>query len=372
MLRFLKLMGYETKRIFRNKLIFGMLLGFCVLLICSLFLVQSSTREYVVAVYTDGIENAEESDTIKIMNVRGQTKLVEVDSAEKGMDMLRRGDAIFFLRLSAALLDENGEGPVTATIYYDGSSYVINNIVDDIKDERDRRAYIALVDFLNEWGISVNSAYFRPVEFRQVAQKGNSEKTIFTHDQMAFGLEIAACVYLILLLGIAYSLARDRETQVSKNISYIPIGHNTYFLSKIVPFFILGMLEMLLICVLGAKLLGIAFQVNLFVVWALSSFFVMATIAFSLLCSMMKNQISSVFLGMMSLLIPLFVEILVVIPALPTYMRVILNFFPVTAFMRFFNGMVYNGLILWKNIFIFLGQTVGYYLLALFVIKKQS
>ncbi|HCU55940.1 MAG TPA: hypothetical protein DIC18_01235, partial [Clostridiales bacterium] len=78
MLRFLKLMGYETKRIFRNKLIFGMLLGFCVLLICSLFLVQSSTREYVVAVYTDGIENVEESDTIKIMNVRRQTKLVEV------------------------------------------------------------------------------------------------------------------------------------------------------------------------------------------------------------------------------------------------------------------------------------------------------
>ena len=133
----------------------------------------------------------------------------------------RRGDAIFFLSLSSALLDEHGDGPVTATIYYDGSSYVINNIVDDFKDERDRRAYIALVDFLDDWGISINSAYFRPVQFRQVAQKGNTEKTIFTHDQMAFGLEIAACVYLILLLGIAYSLARDRETQVSKNISYI-------------------------------------------------------------------------------------------------------------------------------------------------------
>lgn len=364
--RFLKLMGYETKRIFRNRVVFGMLLVFCVVLICSLYFVQAAADEYVVAVYSDGIEDITEQANFQIMEKKMATKTVYVDSEEQGIDLLKRGDAIFFIRFT-----KEEKGPASAVVYYDASNTVIGNIVDECKNIRDKYAYERLMDYLKEWGVKMKSTYFNSLEFRQIASQYGGEKK-FTYDQLAFGLEIAASISLILLLGLAYSLARDRETGVGKNVSYIPIGHNTYFLSKVVPFFLLGMLEMLLLCGLGSLLLRISFQINLFLVWALSAFFVMATISLGLLFSMMKNQISSVFFGILAVLLPIFIEILVVVPALPTALRVLINILPVTPYLRLFNGMVYNGIILWWTVPVLFAQAVVYYLAALFVIKKQS
>jgi len=359
MVRFLKIMGYEAKRILRNKVIFVMLLAFAVVMIVLLFFVQSANMDYRVAVYTDGLESPMEEDAISIIQL--PVSVVYVDTEEEGMKMLRMSESVFFIRFYKAEED----GITRATLYYDGSSYVSHRMMSDLKDQKLSRAYQGILDYLSEWGITMDRAYFERVDFRSISLD-------FTSQQLSFVMEIAACVSVILLLGIAYSLARDRETNVGKNVAYIPIGHNTYFLSKLVPYFILGMLETLLLCVLGAKMMGITFQVNIFLVWALSSVFVMATLSIGLLFSLMKNQISTVFLSMMSMLLPLFVEMLVVTSALPTFVRVLLNFLPVTPFMQLFTCMIYNGVITWWNIPILLAQAVGYYLIALFVIRKQT
>lgn len=361
MSRFLKLMGYEAKRIFRNRAIFVMLLAFAIVVIVMLFFVQSANMNYVLAVYSDGMDVADE-DGFVIVSDMLHAKVVYVDTEDRGLEMVKMSEATFFVRFERG----NGEDdPPKAIIYFDGSNRVASGLAGEFRDMKNKRAYSGLLDWLEEWGVTMDRAYFERVALRPVMEEYNRV-------QLSFALEIAAFVSLILMMGIAYSLARDRETGVAKNVAYIPIGYNTYFFSKLIPYFILGMLEMLLLCGLGAWLMNITFQINIGVVWLLSSVFVTATLALGLFFSMMRSQISTVFLGMISMLLPLFVEMLVVVSALPTFVRVLLNFLPVTPFIQLFNGMIYNGVLTWWNIPILAAQTVVYYLAALVVIKKQS
>ena len=360
MKRFLKLMGYETKRIFRNKVILVMLLAFSILIILLLFFVQSGKTNYKMAIYTDEIDDVSEKSAMIFMEKQVDAEIVRVDSVEEGIEKIKQHKATFFIRFQ-----QEEDGFITATLYYDESDRNIRGFANDYKKESDAEAFKAIVAFLEDWGIKLDLRYFQSMNFQSVG-------TPLTYSQMLFVEEIAASISVILMLGIAYSLARDRETNVNKIISYIPIGYNTYLLSKLLPYFILGMLESLVLYVIGASLLGITFQINLFLVWLLSSFFVMSTLSLGLLFSMMKSQISAVFLGLMTILFALFVNALVVLPAAPLYTQIFMGFFPVSVFSEFVSGMVYNGVIIWRDIPIFLAQTVGYYLLSLFILKKQS
>ena len=353
-------MGYEAKRIFRNKVIFVMLLVFAIVMIVLLFFVQSADMNYVAAVYNESLSEEQAQEMVTVIEEGIGARVVFVDSDEAGMDMAKRAQAVFYIRLEKGAKEKD---PPHATLYYDAANRMNWALARDLKDDRTKIAYDEVLEYLKSWGIKLNTAYFETVQIEPLTKK-------YTLLQMPFAEEIAACVCLILMLGIAYSFARDRETNVSKNVAYIPIGHHTYFMSKLIPYFILGMLEMLILCVIGSNLMKIGFETNLFLVWIISGVFVSAVLSLGLLFSTMRSQISTVFLGMMSMLLPLFVDMLVVTAALPTFVRVLLCCLPVTPFLALFNGMVYNGVILWQYIPILAAQSVVYYFAALLIVKR--
>jgi ABC-2 type transport system permease protein len=188
---------------------------------------------------------------------------------------------------------------------------------------------------------------------------------------MPFAIEVACCVGLVLMLGLAYSISRDNETQVSKNIAYLPVGVHKYLFSKIIPYFLLGMAQLALMFVLGSVFFNINFATNFFVVLMLSSLFILSILLLSSLFSMFKSQIAAVFVDMLVILLPVFVSTIVYVQACPVYIQAILDCFPITPYITFLNSMIFNGVVIWEYVFIFLVQIIVYYALTITILKRR-
>jgi ABC-2 type transport system permease protein len=353
---------YELIRVARNKVVFTMLLLFCTALLLVLSYVQMNTKSFPIAVYTDGVE-IKDANVMNVINENMDTsRITYVDSREEGLKLIRNNKVTFFI-----CLDKGSEkDEITAIFYYDQSNVVARSTASGLVDAKNKYAYDTISNFLLQYGISINESYFELISFEPASGKSISIR------QMPFAMEVATCVSLVLMLGLAYSLARDNETQVSKNISYLPIGINKYLLSKIFPYFLLGIFQLILMLVLGSICFGIKFEINIFAIVGLSLIFIISVLTLSSLISTSKSQIAAIFLDMLIILLPLFISTVVYVQACPMYIQVILNCLPMTPFIVFLNALIYNGVVLWRYVFIFIAQTIVYYFFAQLILKKRA
>ena len=118
-------------------------------------------------------------------------------------------------------------------------------------------------------------------------------------------------------------------------------------------------------------LFKIEFQTNILLVILLSSFFILAIIMLGLLFSLFKSQISTIFLDMLVVILPIFVSIVVYVQACPIYVQMLLYCIPITPFITFLNCMMFNGVILWWLVPVFALQIIVYYLVAVKLMKKR-
>lgn len=89
------------------------------------------------------------------------------------------------------------------------------------------------------------------------------------------------------------------------------------------------------------------------------------------LISTLKSQIAAIFIDMLVILIPIFISIVVYVQACPLYVQIILKCLPITPFITFLNSIMFNGIILWRYVFIFIVQIIGYYFLNLVILKRR-
>ena len=360
--QFFKLVGYETKRVMRNKVVFTMLLVFSIILLLVLSFVQVNTSSYPIAIFTDGV-NLEEAGVVQLIEENLATsKITYVDSKQEGLDMIKSNDACFFICLVAG---EEETDQTTAIFYYDQSNTIGRTVATELNNAKNEYTYETTNEFLSKYGITLNETYFDLIKFEPASDKEISIR------QMPFAVEVTCCASIILMMGLAYSLARDNETQVSKNIAYIPVGVNRYLLSKVVPYFVLGMIEMTAMYLLGMIFFKIHFQINILLVILLSSFFILSVIMLGLLFSLFKSQIATISLDMLVVILPIFVSIVVYVQACPMYIQILLYCIPITPFISFLNCMMFNGVVLWWNIPIFIAQIIIYYLIAVAIMKKR-
>lgn len=361
MTTFFKMMKYELKRVFRNKAVFVMLICFAVILFLGLSAVNVDTKSYPLAIYTDGVQ----LDEVQVMDLVEEHLQLErvtfVDSQEKGLDLIKRGKVCFFICLQAGEEIEN----TTATFYYDQTSTVGRTIKNKLSETKSQYAYDTLNSILDEYGVKLKENYFQLVSFAPASDREVNIK------QMPFAMEVAICVSIILTLGLAYSMSRDNETNVSKNLTYMPVGVNRYLLSKVVPYFLLGVAQLVVLFAMGGLLFKIDFETNVLIMIVLSSSFVLAAIGLSLIFSMFKSQIATIFLGMLTVVLPMFVMTMIYIQASPIIAQVLLHCFPVVPIVSIINAMMFNGVILWWQVGVLLIQSIVYYLIAMLILKRR-
>jgi len=360
--QFFNLVGYETKRVMHNKMVFTMLLIFSIALFLVLSFVQGNTASYPIAIFTNG-ENIEDVGVVQFIEDNLETSsIIYVDSKQEGIDMIKTNSVCFFVYLVSG---EEESDQTTAVFYYDQASAMGRAVATSLNDAKNQYTYETTNQFLSKYGITLNETYFDLISFEPAS---DHEVSI---QQMPFAVEVTCCVAIILMLGIAYSFARDNETQVSKNIAYIPVGINRYLLSKVVPYFVLGIAEITLMYLIGVIFFDIQFQINFIWVVLLSSIFILALIMLGLVFSLFKSQIATISLGMLVVILPIFASMVVYVQACPIYVQVLLYCVPITPFISFLNCMMFNGIVLWWNIPLFILQAVIYYLIALWIMKKR-
>ncbi len=359
--QFFKITKYEIFRVFSNKAVFSLLILFPILLMLVLsFITQTDTR-YPIAIYTDGqdIEQVKVVELIKENIAIGD--IIYVEDNQQGIDLVNNASACFFISLQQGI----GTDQTTATFYYDQSNTVASSIVGGLMQAKNQYAYDTLTEFLSNYGITINETYFQAIDF-----KATNAATIDIH-QLSYSAEMVVCIALILMLGLAYSVSRDNETQVSKNIAYIPIGKNRYLLSKTIPYMILGFAEIFVGFVIGSLLFKIDFQTSIAVMLPLTFICSLSILSLGLLFSLLKSQIATILLDMLAVLIPLFISLIVYAQALPIPFQIILDLLPFYPMITFLNCMIYNGVIIWAYIPLFIAQAVVYYIISLFIIKRR-
>jgi len=353
---FFTMIKLETKRVLRNKVVLIMLLLMTGIILALVSTASVDFANIPIAICRNGVN---EGDIIDITNeFMYSENLIEVNTLEEGIDKIKNKSVSLFVYIEIS-------GKVdTAEIYYDASDLAVIKLIENLQSKKDNFTYEKVKEMFDEYGITLNKDYFERLNFKNVNAITPGPL------QISFGYEVAACIAIIIMFGISYSLARDNETNISKMISYMPVGVHKYMLSKIVPYCLLGIFQTLICLVLGHLLFGIEFQVNIMLILLLSFAFIFACSALGFLFSMIKSQISAIFCETVSVIFPLFAMLTTVISGYPLIVQIILYCLPITPYSIMLNSMMFNNVILFNNFLFLLAQSILYYLVSYMIVRK--
>lgn len=349
---------YETIRVMRNKVILFTLLGFAIVLLSVMSLLQNDNYDIKACMFS----NDEDVDDLKVIDFLKQKidfdDVVTVDSKEEGKLLVLENKFHIFIYL------DNSHEPTTALLYYNNNDNAGLKIRDSLFNAKYKWAYNNIYYYLLELGFKPNNYYFNGIDFES-ANTGDVDSI-----QRMFGTMASSCIAIVIMFGLAYSVSRDKETNVSSNLNTLPISANLFLASKTVPYALLGVLELVAILLLGRFAFDIHYKANVFIIFAVSLIFVFAVIMLGLMFSMLRNQIAASLFSMMTILFPIFINVLGV-GTMSRFAQIIFNVLPITSFIPLFDGLIFNGVVIWEYVVILALQVFTYYSISLIILKKQ-
>ncbi len=356
---FFKTTKYEYIRVGRNKMLTVLLVSFAVIVLFFMSFVTIDKKSLIVAIHTDGLQVEEYEAMGALLKESKNTKFIYVDSEKEGKDLVIKQKAIICISF------QSEENPVRATLFYDSRTAFGRTVKNTLQDHNTDYMYETLVGEIKELGVTIKQSFFDRTDFVSATDCEIDSK------QMMYSTAVGICLAIILTFGLAYSIARDNETNVSRNVAYTPISINKYLFSKILVYISLGILEILICMLLGWAFFGIKFAMNVPLIAALTIFFIIAVVNMGLMFSLIKSQISSTLMSMIFILVPMLMLTMGHMATLPIILQIILNCSPITPFINFFNCLIFDNIILWENVLLFGVQSVVFYLITYFVLKRR-
>jgi len=357
---FSKMVLAESKMLVRNKALMIILLSMTIIILLLLSILSNVGNNIQIAFCYSGA-NLEETKVYQVLeNSMNIANSYHVSTLDEGKELIYQGKVGFVVVIG----DESSVDK--ATLYYDASNIMANSIKDRFWADQYKQAYKKVGEVLQQHGITIDDSYFRMVEM--VPANANPPKWA----QCIFGIGIAICVSSVLMFGIAYSTSRNFETAISKNLAYLPVGANRSLLSKLTPYLVLGLIQICAFLPLGMVLFSVTSSTNVLAVIALSSFFVSACISMGLMFGMAKSQITAILLDMSMIILPLLAILSSMTSGVPIILNVLLFMSPLYPYTFLLNGLLFNGVVVWKYVLILLLHTVGYYLVALIIYKRKA
>lgn len=378
---FLSLLKFETKKIMRNKLLLVFLLIFP--LAMTLFInsieidfkkpvssgtgsggessqtIENTNSQNYTAFYSNGTEEDEQKIDELISAFYNLNTVFRVDTFATGERMLKLGEIYLFVKI-----DTTTE-PISAVFYYDDTSMAGGVLVRSLRKKQLENTYDSLIEFLSSYGITINEDYFNFITFEPIQGFDISYKQQIMSMASSF-------VAIVVMFGLAYSMARDNETNVIKQISYTPISVHKYLFSKSIPFLILGFLQASMLLLLGQVLYGIIYQVNIFVILLVYLLFILSSISLGLIFSSFNNQTTSTFATVTSILLPLLAMSISFLKSYPDIVEYFLYLSPLTSFYQLLTQMTFNGIYNSSLIILLCAQCVVYYVIAFVLLKLKA
>lgn len=366
---FFKLLFFEFKKIVRNPILFAFLLIGPILLqgiICFISQSQEKTlvnfelknlQEYIIF-DTNGTVDDSVNGTLSSI-VGDDFEITWQNNLDLNLKNLELEKILIVIHV------DTYQSPQQIYIYFNQTNASSSFILKSLESLQSKYAYVTVVDFLSEnFAVTVNEEYFGLAKSEDVS-KGIS---IYNY---SFFMSISAILSFCIMLGISFSMARDNELGTIKQICYTPMPVWKYLLIKFVLFVILGVWQALTTTLI-AKIFGLTINGSFALYMLISLLYVASSVSLSMLFSTTKNQISSVTLSIVMMIVPVLLNLVTIFGTLPIGIKILLYVAPITSFIQISKSFLSFGVLDLNLIFFMLAELIVYFTLTLFIVKRKS
>ncbi len=159
------------------------------------------------------------------------------------------------------------------------------------------------------------------------------------------GLMVVILVMIAVMLT-ALTVAREYERGSMEQLFATPVGKIDIILGKLGPYFVLGLVQVLIVLVLGIGLFGVPMRGSVFLLFCIASLFLLAMLMQGLLISVMtRNQVLASQLAAISTLLPsmLLSGFIFPISGMPLILRGLAHVLPATYLVDALRGVMLRG-----------------------------
>lgn len=367
---FFKLVFYEFKKLCRSPIILAFLiLGPILMQICVGFVVEKTSVENVISTQDEKAMNSnisfvKEGEIDDDVNTALKAYIGDGEIHWK-TDLEQEIVHLQIRQTLMVLFVDTQQDPQEIKIYYDSSNILSYTIASTTQSLQQNYAYVSVLDFLDEYfAISIDEKYFHLANFDNLA----GSKNFYTQSFPGF---FAVFLAFVLMVGISFSIARDNETQVFKQLCYMPISTNRYLFVKGFLYFVIGLIDSILM-LLVSLMFGLQMVYSVWVFMAFVILFILSFITMSMLFATTKNQISSVSLTLLFVLVPTIVGMQFSLNNLPIALQIILLLSPLTSFLEVSKTYLLYGVFNYIYIIVMAVEMIVYYILAVVIIKHKT
>jgi len=157
---------------------------------------------------------------------------------------------------------------------------------------------------------------------------------------------IAVIMTVIASLLTSLTIAREWENGTMEQLVSTPIKTQELILGKMIPYFLIGFLDVLLSVVMGTQLFQVPLKGNPLILFALSSLFLVGGLSLGLLYSILaRNQLLAYQLAMLTSFLPAFLLSGFTFPisGMPTAIRLLTYVVPARYFVTILKGIFLKG-----------------------------
>ena len=183
---------------------------------------------------------------------------------------------------------------------------------------------------------------------------------------------VGVLLSLTMLLITSMAVVRERERGTLEQLVVTPIGKTSIMLGKILPFLLVGYIQMTVIFILGKLLFDIPIRGSLALLYLLTFAFIVAMLAMGLFISTVaRNQVQAMQLGFFMMLPNILLSgFMFPREAMPRVAQWIGDALPLTYYLRILRGVLLRGVgieHLWQDSLVLVGFAV---LLIVFSVRR--
>lgn len=175
---------------------------------------------------------------------------------------------------------------------------------------------------------------------------------------------MALILMLVCVLMTAISIVREKEMGTMEILLVSPFKPIMVIVSKVIPYFILSLVNIISILLLSVYVLQVPIKGNIFLLFAVSALFIMTCLSLGIFISIKtKTQQVAMLISLMGMLLPtiLFSGFMFPIENMPKILQVISNIIPAKWYYIIVKDVMIKGLgfwAVWKESLILFGITV--------------
>ena len=157
---------------------------------------------------------------------------------------------------------------------------------------------------------------------------------------------IAVLMMVISAMLTSLTVSREWEMGTKEHLIAAPIRPLEMIFGKLFPYYILGLIQTLLVILIGQVLFGVPFRGNLFFLFLVSSLFLVCGLGIGLFISTVaKSQQLSFMMSIILTLLPAFLlsGFLFPVASMPRLIRIVANFVPAKYFLTILRGIFLKG-----------------------------